>query len=65
VPEVKLVEGVDFYRDASGWAVWTRKFLLDRGFCCSGGCRHCPYDDAGRVVPEPWEKVGIIDVEST
>jgi hypothetical protein len=49
---MNLEEGVDYYVDpATGWTVWTRKFLLDRGFCCHGGCRHCPYDEKGNVAP--------------
>jgi hypothetical protein len=24
--------------------VFTRAFLLKRGFCCGSGCRHCPYE---------------------
>lgn len=48
-----LEEGVDWYRDPdTGCSVWTAKFLLERGFCCHGGCRHCPYDESGRVRPE-------------
>jgi Family of unknown function (DUF5522) len=25
--------------------VLTARFLADRGFCCTRGCRHCPYID--------------------
>lgn len=25
--------------------VFTRFYLLDRGWCCQQGCRHCPYDE--------------------
>lgn len=61
---MKLVEGVDWYRDpATGLEVWTRKFLLDRGFCCNGGCRHCPYDSMGRVVPLESDALLIRGVE--
>ena len=27
----------------SGLFVLTARFLLDRGYCCTRGCRHCPY----------------------
>ena len=39
-------EGVDFvyYNAVSGYMVLTEKYLLDRGYCCGNGCRHCPYD---------------------
>ena len=43
-----LIEGIDWYRDGeTGNFVWTSKYLSDRGFCCNGGCRHCPYDENG------------------
>jgi hypothetical protein len=36
--------GQQFYTDpASGLLVATRERLLQRGFCCHCGCRHCPY----------------------
>ena len=57
---MKLIEGIDYYIDPeTGYDVWTRKFLLERGFCCNGGCRHCPYDTEGRVVPA--ERIFIVD----
>lgn len=39
-----LTEGIDFYYNAEGFMVLTEKYLLDRGYCCGNGCRHCPYD---------------------
>lgn len=42
-------EGVDYYFE-NGLMVLTAKFLLDRGYCCGNGCRHCPYPkDDGRT----------------
>ena len=38
----RLVEGTDYYFE-DGLMVLTEKFLLDRGYCCDNGCRHCPY----------------------
>ena len=36
------------YRDpASGLLVLTARYLADRGMCCRGGCRHCPYLPSG------------------
>ncbi|MEZ5013051.1 MAG: DUF5522 domain-containing protein [Chitinophagales bacterium] len=43
MPENNLVEGVDYYIDKNGLLVFTTKYLLDRGYCCGNGCRHCPY----------------------
>ena len=40
-----FVEGLDFYFE-DGLMVLTRRYLLERGYCCANGCRHCPYDPA-------------------
>ncbi len=37
-----LKEGVDFYME-NGYRVMTETYLINRGYCCSNGCRHCPY----------------------
>jgi len=42
--EKKLVEGVDYYIGSDGLLVFTAKYLLERGYCCGNGCRHCPYE---------------------
>jgi hypothetical protein len=39
-----LIEGVDFYYDERGLMVLSEKYLLERGYCCGNGCRHCPFD---------------------
>lgn len=39
----KLVQGEDFYYDESGKTVFTKRFLLKRGYCCNYRCKHCPY----------------------
>ena len=42
-----VASGSPTYRDpASGYSVFTAAFLAARGYCCSSGCRHCPF--AGR-----------------
>jgi hypothetical protein len=34
----------DFYIDPeTGLTVFTALYLFKRGYCCSSGCRHCPY----------------------
>lgn len=38
-----LKEGVDFYLSSEGFRVMTEDYLKRRGYCCSNGCRHCPY----------------------
>ncbi len=37
-----LIEGKDFTME-NGYRVMTEEFLVRRGYCCSNGCRHCPY----------------------
>ena len=45
-PEAEtFVEGIDFYFD-EGLMVLTRRYLLNRGYCCENGCRHCPYGNS-------------------
>lgn len=40
---MQLIENIDFYYE-NGLIVLTEEFLLKRGKCCKGGCRHCPYE---------------------
>ena len=46
-----LIEGEDFYYNADGYIVLTKKYHLDKGSCCGNGCLHCPYNFIN--VPEP------------
>jgi len=39
----ELKEGEDFYFNEAGLLVFTREYLLKRGFCCKNGCTNCPY----------------------
>ena len=50
-----LEEGRDYYLE-DGLMVFTRTFLLERGFCCESGCRHCPYgyNLPGTKLNNPW-----------
>ncbi len=47
----KLHEGEDMYFNNDGYMVFTAEYLLERGYCCGNGCKHCPYDY--KQVPEP------------
>jgi hypothetical protein len=39
-----LAGGEPTYVDpATGYSVFTARFLWERGVCCETGCRHCPY----------------------
>jgi len=33
----------DFYYSDEGYIVFTEKYHLKRGYCCTSGCKHCPY----------------------
>lgn len=35
----------------TGYSVMTRFYLINRGTCCSTGCRHCPY--GFRLIEQP------------
>lgn len=39
----ELIEGEDFYLSPEGYRIFAEKYLLDRGYCCVSGCKHCPY----------------------
>ena len=42
--DAAVARGDKTYTDpASGLLVLTRRAHLERGTCCSSGCRHCPY----------------------
>ncbi len=47
----KLIEGVDFYYNETGFVVLTAAYHLKKGHCCGNGCLHCPYNYES--VPEP------------
>ena len=40
----EMIEHEDFYYNEQGYMVLTAKYLLDRGYCCGNGCKHCPYE---------------------
>jgi hypothetical protein len=45
---LRLVEGIDFYREGE-LMVFTAHYLLKRGYCCNSGCRHCPFRDDAEI----------------
>jgi hypothetical protein len=49
--KAQWIEGEDYYFNENGLITFTAKYLLERGYCCGSGCRHCPYDYA--AVPDP------------
>lgn len=45
--KISLVEGVDYIME-NNRMVFTRDFLLKRGYCCNSRCRNCPYSAIDR-----------------
>lgn len=41
----------EYYLNPDGIQVFTEQYLLNRGYCCGNGCRHCPYNY--KAVSEP------------
>jgi len=54
-----LVEGEDYYLENGNW-VFTARFLLNRGYCCRSGCRHCPYGFVKDGVQNPERSEGTL-----
>lgn len=45
--QCSVEEGKPTYADpSSGLSVMTARFLAERGYCCTSGCRHCPFEQA-------------------
>jgi hypothetical protein len=37
------VEGIDYVMSSQGYRIMTEFYLVKRGYCCSNGCKNCPY----------------------
>ena len=48
--ERELIAGIDYYLK-NGLVVLTAQYLRDRGYCCTSGCRHCPYGFERETCP--------------
>ena len=55
-----LIEGTHFYYNDSGYTVFTEKYLLQRGYCCGNGCKHCPYFHEN--VPDIAKKINCLSL---
>jgi hypothetical protein len=40
----QFTEGIHYYLNEEGLMVLTEKYHLLRGYCCSNGCLHCPFN---------------------
>lgn len=45
--KMSLVEGIDYMLE-NNKMVFTREFLLKRGYCCNSRCQNCPYSGENR-----------------
>jgi hypothetical protein len=39
----QTVEGIDYTVSPDGYRIMTEFYLVKRGYCCSNGCKNCPY----------------------
>jgi hypothetical protein len=46
-----LIPDIDYYSDSNGNLVFTKKYHLNRGYCCRSGCLNCPYTDSDKIDP--------------
>ncbi|MAW64877.1 MAG: hypothetical protein CMD18_01640 [Flavobacteriales bacterium] len=37
-------EDGDYYMNELGFKVFTKQYLLKRGYCCKNGCKNCPFN---------------------
>ncbi|MCX6207969.1 MAG: DUF5522 domain-containing protein [Bacteroidetes bacterium] len=42
----------EYYTNSDGFIVFTAEYLLQRGYCCGNGCKHCPYDYKNVLEPK-------------
>ncbi|MGQ0739522.1 MAG: DUF5522 domain-containing protein [Bacteroidota bacterium] len=57
-----LTEGLHYYFNEDGYVVLTEHYHLERGYCCSNGCKHCPYQYEN--VPEPKKTELLLEKEN-
>lgn len=43
---------VESYSNNDGLIIFTPEYLLQRGYCCGNGCKHCPYDYKNVLEPK-------------
>ena len=41
------IQNVDYYLE-DGRIIFTEKYLKQKGSCCGGVCRHCPYTERAK-----------------
>jgi 2-iminoacetate synthase ThiH len=51
----------EFYINDRGLFVFTAEYLLQRGYCCGNGCKHCPFDYKNVINLE--KKAALLDAQ--
>jgi len=46
-----LKENIDYITNSEGQLVFTKSYLLKRGYCCQSGCVNCPYGYSEKIDP--------------
>jgi hypothetical protein len=41
------IQNIDYYLE-DGRIIFTEKYLKEKGRCCGGQCRHCPYTEKAK-----------------
>jgi hypothetical protein len=41
------IQNIDYYLE-DGRVIFTEKYLKEKGRCCGGQCRHCPYTERAK-----------------
>ena len=49
---IKSQPDEEFYFNDNGLIIMTSEYLLQRGYCCGNGCKHCPYDYKNVTEPK-------------
>ena len=49
--QTPLKENIDFIINSEGLQVFTKSYLLKRGYCCQSGCLNCPYGYSEKSDP--------------
>ncbi len=51
----------EFSMNEDGLIVFTETYLLQRGYCCGNGCRHCPFEY--KQVADPIKKMKLLEAK--
>ena len=52
-----LFDEDEIFVNENGLFVFTAEYLLQRGYCCGNGCRHCPFEYKNVVDIEKKKKL--------